>query len=186
MRIKKYWMMLAIALISICTIGCGGNEDDEGGSIENPVSASDPEGTIIANLTNTFKEGFNLYYDNGIENINGGLWCYLGMNSSNNLQVANRRSNVDFYSIDIVSVGKVNGLSSIKIIPETGWSKQAAAIPGYGYVCRTKHYVSNGPYSSEGQYEYARIYAVDYMTSTSGGIMGITIKYQEKWNPDTE
>ena len=116
--------------------------------------------------------------------MNGGLWCYLGMNSSNNLQVANRRSNVDSYSVDIVSVGKVSGLSAIKDIPETGWSKQAAAIPGYGYIYRTKHYVSNGPFSSEGQYEYARIFAIDYMTNTFGGIMGITIKYQEKWNPN--
>lgn len=32
----------------------------------------------------------------------------------------------------------------------------------------------------------ARIYAVDYMTSTSGEILGITIKYQENWEPDVK
>ena len=29
MNIKKYWMMLAIALVSLCTISCGGDDDDE-------------------------------------------------------------------------------------------------------------------------------------------------------------
>ncbi|MBQ9362742.1 MAG: hypothetical protein IJT97_04890 [Bacteroidaceae bacterium] len=189
MNIKKYWMMLAIVLTGLCMVSCSGDDDDddnESGYKENSIFANDPEGTIIANLTNTFKQGYNGYYDNGIDNMNGGWMCYLGMNSSNNLQVANRSSNIDFYSIDIVSIGKVNGLSAIKNIPETGWTKQTAAIPGYGYVCRTKYYFSNGPYSSGGQYVYARIYAIDYMTSTSSGIMGITIKYQEKWKPDTE
>ena len=29
MRIKKYWMMFAIALVSLCTISCGGDDKDE-------------------------------------------------------------------------------------------------------------------------------------------------------------
>jgi len=33
---------------------------------------------------------------------------------------------------------------------------------------------------------YARIYIADYMTSISGGIMGITIKYQNNWKPEQE
>ena len=180
-------MMLAIALVSLCAISCGGDDDGEDDTKNVPATIADPEGTIITNLTNTFKEGFNGYYDNGIDNINGGLWCYLGMNSSNNLQVANRSSNIGYYSVNIASVGKVNGLSAIKDIPEIGWSKQVAAIPGYGYVYRMKYHNTYPPSDVyEGQYKYVRIYAVDYVTSTNSGIMGITIKYQENWEPDTK
>ena len=33
MKTKKLWMMLAIALVSLCTISCGGDDDDyDGGS----------------------------------------------------------------------------------------------------------------------------------------------------------
>jgi len=28
MNIKKYWIMLAIALVSLCTVSCGGDDDD--------------------------------------------------------------------------------------------------------------------------------------------------------------
>lgn len=178
MHIKKFWMVLAMALVGLCTIGCS-DDDDEGGSKENPISANDPEGTIIANLANTFHETGNWYFDDGIMITYDGYDYtegYLGMNSSNNLQAQGYGSS---YDAEIVSVGKVNGLSSIKNIPETGWSHQAAAIPGYGYVYRHK-------YINGGNYHYARIYAVDYITSTSGGIMGITIKYQQNWEPDSK
>ncbi len=167
-------MMLAIALVSLCSVSCGGDDEDERGSINNPITSADPEGTIVANITNTFVYKKNGYYDNGISNINGQSYCYLGMNEHNNLQAEARN-----YIAEIVSVGKVISLSSINIIPESGWTHQIAAIPGYGYIYRLSQY-GHEPYT------YARIYAVDYMTSTTGGIMGLTIKYQEKWEPDTK
>lgn len=177
MNIKNFWMMFAIAIVSICTISCGG-DDDESGSKENPISAKDPEGTIIANLTNTFHGTGNGYYDDGIRDMNGKSSHYLGMNSSNNLQAEN---NAGGWTSEIVTVGKVNGLSSIKEIPDKGWTRQTAAIPGYGYVYRAYY-----GYSPVGGGVYARIYIADYMTSTSGGIMGITIKYQNNWKPEQE
>ena len=166
----KFWMMLAIALVSLCTVSCGSDDDDEGGSKENPISASDPEGTVIANLTNTFHPTGNGYYADGID-LFGDIQSrsvFLGMNSSNNLQAESRWGS----NPNIVSIGKVSGLASIKNIPETGWSNQTAVIPGYGYVYR---------WSQSNQKYYARIYVVDYMTSTTGGIMGATIKYQDNW-----
>lgn len=174
MNTKKIWMMLVIALVSLCTISCGG-DDDEGGSKYEPITQADPEGTIVANLENTFTYTKNGYYKNGIDNMNGGYDVYLGMNSSNNLQAD--AAGHDGTQAQIVSLGKVNGLSSIKNIPEQGWTNQVAAIPGYGYVFRSS-YFGREPYT------YARIYIVDYMESTSGGIMGCTIKYQQNWEPD--
>lgn len=159
MNIKKYWMTLAIALVGVCTISCGGDDEDEGGTRDNPVTMADPEGTIVVNLAND-KKVYLRYFN------------YIYMNSANNLV-----TNVT----EIVSVGNVKGLSSITRIPETGWSNTTAAIPGYGYVLRNRYWEDN-----QTKYRYARIYAVDYMTSTSGGIMGITIKYQENWEPDAK
>ena len=176
MYIKKFWMMLIIVLVSLCTFSCS-KDDDEGGTKDDPVTAADPEGTIVANLTNTFIYTKNGYYDNGISTMNGGQYVYLGMNSSNNLHAV--AAGHDGTQAQIVSIGKVNGLSSIKNIPEQGWTNQVAAIQGYGYVYRSCYY-GRAPYT------YARIYVVDYMNSTSGGIMGCTIKYQQKWEPDTK
>lgn len=46
MNIKKYWMMLAIALVSLCTISCGGDDNDE-----NMFSAEDKEAGTTAEST---------------------------------------------------------------------------------------------------------------------------------------
>ena len=46
MNIKKYWMMLVIALVSLCTISCGGDDDDE-----NVFSAEDKEAGTTAEST---------------------------------------------------------------------------------------------------------------------------------------
>ena len=115
MNIKKFWMMLAIALVSLCTISCGGDDDDEVGPKENPISENDPEGTIIANLTNTFHPTVNGYYADGID-LFGDISVFLDMNSSNNLQSQSIWGSNPY----IVSVGKVSVLASIKNIPETG------------------------------------------------------------------
>ena len=96
----------------------------------------------------------------------------LGINSSNNFIVG---ADVDYGIGRIVNVGKVKGIADIKKIPETGWWDELAVVPGEGYIYK-------GEYSS--LTKYARIYVVDYITSTSGGIIGATIKYQPNWNPD--
>ena len=99
---------------------------------------------------------------------------YLGMNSANNLEAQGRE-----HLAQIISIGKVKGLSHINNIPESGWSNQVAAIPGYGYIYRVSWW-NYTPIS------YARIFVVNYITSTSGGIIGATIKYQPYWEPETK
>ena len=99
------------------------------------------------------------------------------MNSANNLATTST-------GVEIVSVGSVKGLSSITKVPDTGWSYETAAIPGYGYVVRQSSRqwdASLNKYVYE--YKYVRLYVIDYMESTSGGIMGCTIKYQI-WEPN--
>lgn len=144
----RWFIYLVVALFSFSIVACG--DDDEGGTRDNPSTASDPAGTIVANLAN----------NNWVE-LGGGA---IKLNTSNNLQMA---------GCVIVSVGSVNGLSSINKVPENGWSEQVSAIPGYGYIIR---------WSYNQNTTYVRLYVVDWMTSTTGGIMGCTVKYQ-KWTP---
>ena len=152
---KRWFIYLVVALFSFSFVACG--DDDEGGTRDNPSTASDPAGTVVANLSNNY---VTIVTPTSIK-----------LNSSNNLQVDAGTSEAR-----IVSVGSVNGLSSINKVPENGWSKEVAAIPGYGYII--KWIKSTNPTV----YGYIRLYVVDWMTSTTGGIMGCTVKYQE-WTP---
>ena len=156
MNIKKFWMALVIILTGLSSVSCGG--DDEDGTRNGPVTAADPEGTIVANMANDERKASRLHFDFD-------AWSYIYMSASNNLCTSNMK---------IVSVGDVKGLSYITKIPESGWTTTTAAIPGYGYVLR---------YDLCNPFRYIRVYVVDYMNSTSGGIMGCTIKYQE-WKAD--
>lgn len=72
----------------------------------------------------------------------------------------------NFRGAFFASVGKVKGLGNVSAIPTTGWADQMSVIPGNGYVA----YCNN---------QYYRIYVVDDIVSTSGGIMGADIKYQK-------
>lgn len=159
----RWFIYLVVALFSFSFVACG--DDDEGGTRDNPSTASDPAGTVVTNLANN--NSINIGYGS------------IKLNSSNNLQV-------NGYSrrVEIVSVGSVNGLSSINKVPENGWSGQVAAIPGYGYIIRWE---TSSTYDESSKtwiytYGYIRLYVVDWMTSTTGGIMGCTVKYQE-WTP---
>ena len=94
----------------------------------------------------------------------------------------NDANNFDAYEGEIVCVGKVSGIGSIKKVPQSGWSDKCAVQPGYGYVLRVKGYRWNDNSREYSDYRYVRIYVVDYMEGTSGGIIGATIKYQAPWD----
>lgn len=66
------------------------------------------------------------------------------------------------------SVGAVNGLGNVSYIPSNGWTNKIKVTPGEGYVAYDSY-----------RDKYYRIYVVDYITSTLGGIIGADIKYQE-------
>ncbi len=114
-KIKKYWMMLAIALTGLCTVSCGGSDDDDENSGENTITEIDPEGTILVSLEGDAR--FTL--------------------SGTNITIARDGLNFYFPYAEVSSVGEVKGLSYITTIPSSGWTDQVAAIPGYGYVVRS-------------------------------------------------
>ena len=81
------WSLLTIlfaSMLSVSLVSCGDDDDDNPN--ESRITENDPEGTIIANLTNTFHPTGNGYYNDGIEDMFGEYYIYLGMNNSNNLQ----------------------------------------------------------------------------------------------------
>lgn len=161
MNIKKYWMMLAIALVGLCTISCSGDDDDDNPN-ESTITENDPEGTIIENVHH--KDYVELFHMRG---SGFDITSYIYLNKSNNFETNG----------NIVSVGKVKGLNGITKIPISGWSTKVAAVPGTGYVLQDEYKGASG---------CARIYVVDYIVDTTGGIIGVIIKYQPDWNPNDE
>ena len=161
------WSLLIILFASIFSVSlasCGDDDDDNPN--ESTITDNDPEGTILMNLVNN---------DDDICIDEEWPYMYVGMTPQNNIDTW-------YQSAQIVSVGKVNGLSAIKKIPSSGWAERCAATPGSGYVIRQLKRHPNDYSRTEG-YKYCRVYLVDFITSTSGGIMGAKIKYQ-LWNPE--
>lgn len=64
-----------------------------------------------------------------------------------------------------VSLGQMRGVGNITSIPTTGWATTVAVVPGSGYVA-----YSGGI--------FYRIYVVEELVGTSGGIIGYKLKYQ--------
>lgn len=151
----RFWARLVSCLAVVFALSsCGGGDDSDepdvpgGTPVENPTKpVADPDDTVLVNLLN-----------NGDQYIAMGA-AELGMNSSNNL-VARRG--------EIISVGEVAGLGNIQAYPTSGFSSQAACLPGNGYVIRHCNY---------DQVTWHHIYVTGFMESMAGGIMGCTLKY---------
>ena len=85
---------------------------------------------------------------------------------------------------DVVCIGKVAGLGNIRERPEVGWADEAALLPGYGYILRTSSQYDQDKKPTLDGYNYCRVYVVDYLTSTGGGVIGATVKYQSPFIPE--
>lgn len=101
-------------------------------------------------------------------------YCYLEISSSNNFSVYPSSTSI---GCGITCVGRVNNIGKIKNIPNSGWSELVAVQPGNGYVVRGRN-----AYKTDSKWHYARIYVVDWIESTDGGIIGALVKYQTEWN----
>ncbi len=76
--------------------------------------------------------------------------------------------NENFTGGYFVSLGPVKGLGNVSTIPLKGWSSQVAVIPGNGYV-------AYNPYNGT----FYRLYVVQEIGGTSGGVIGAEVKYQK-------
>jgi hypothetical protein len=159
MNKKLFCSLLTIMMVAMLSVGfasCGGNDDDN----DVKTSTKDPEGTIVLNM-------FNGGYKNATR--------FHVYNVKFHIDKANNFVNDGITRF--INVGKINGISDINETPTIGWTTSVAVIPGYGYIAK---------YNSSPEYQYIRIYVVDYITNTSNEIIGATIKYHywysQPWN----
>ncbi len=161
---------LFVAALSLGFTSCGDDDDNDGGKTGGSGSAR----TVTANIRN---DGNYLYMD-WTDEEGFSVDIGLSINDANNFVTSGSLYTPDS---EIVCVGKVSGIGSIKKVPQSGWSRTCAVQPGYGYVLRSKGFRRNN-WNERSDYHYARVYVVDYMEGTSGGIIGATIKYQAPWD----
>lgn len=169
MKIRRLLTLLLVVL-SIAMFSCkkdGASTTTGGGSNPiNPTNCDDPEGTITANLRND--DGYiDMWHQDG-----GGF--RLKMNAANNFITTPYISN--FYHVNFVNLGEVDGLGCVENIPESGWSNQVAVIPGNGYIIKAEYWHPNygGSYT-----QYVKVYVTRYILSANNEILGAELKYQE-------
>lgn len=169
---------ILVAMAGVSLTACG--DDDEP---TNTVSEKDPQGTIVVNMLSGSSRNATLVDICGTNDYYDEIYVDEGMNFH------------AYSRAEIVSVGKVNGLSKVTTIPSSGWSEKVAVVPGNGYVARVKKSEWLGP--EQGYVEknyYGRIYVVDYLTT--GGLStdvatytthtGATVKYQSNFTPTNQ
>lgn len=155
-------MSLANALM-ICLImtafSC--SKDDNPDNPDNAVP--DPAGTITANIAvySTIK-----IYDNGTYRGN------ISWDTPDNFYL-----NGEYIDVSICNLGKMKGLGNITQIPQAGFSSPARA--NYFIACESGH----GYVIKFGSGTYVRLYVVESLVSTAGGIMGAKVKYQYPFVP---
>lgn len=169
--------MAALATAAALSLtACGGDDDKTEPGGNGGGSVPDPEGTVLVqvrnnNETKIFPDGF------------GWWWPSKYAFHAQYFEIDDA-DNIDPLGGDVAAVGKVSGLGNIRNRPEKGWADQSAVIPGYGYIIRyeSSKYADGTP--TRDGYTYCRIYVVDYIKSTGGGIIGATIKYQSPFIPE--
>lgn len=157
-RILQRGAAALLCAVLLGMVSC--DKDDDGATGGNGGKAvPDPEGTVTVQMRNSNNGQTYVYPD--------GLVTDFYIDKTDNLACR--------YG-EVICIGKVAGLGNIRERPETGWADEAALLPGYGYILRTS-------YNQDG-YVYCRVYVVGYLTSTGGGIIGATVKYQSPFIPE--
>jgi len=157
-------VMIGMSIV-LTSISC--SKDDEN-SNTTPIEVTDPTGTITANIA----ENVDIQIHNSELSISGTIgWC-----SPDNFDLEAG------YQVSICDMGSLPGLGSVTEIPATGFTvlvkhnKSVACEQGHGYVV---HFYNYNTMTSE----YVRLYVVEPIISTAGGIMGAKVKYQTPFNP---
>ena len=158
MKLLKFFFL---ALCAVVTFSCTSDEPDNpnNGEIISPdTPVPDPTGTVLLSMR---------YQNNGGTELD-------------EIIIVNENFNGEYGYTSFVDLGPVNGLGNVTTIPKEGWASQVKVVPGHGYVAYTHGYVRK--YYGPSDPQCYRIYVVDYIYSTSGGIIGADIKYQRTFN----
>ena len=167
-----YFLVKSLLIVSlIFAVGCDKDDDDDGSG--NNTTIKDPEGAITGNISSNpnvsitiVPEGAGGFYIGWTGPSNFSLGCY-------NLY--------DSGEIFIYDAGKVRGLGDITKIPTSGFSTRPgnsiACEVGHGYIIKYTSGRMTAPVY------YVRLYVVEDIVNTSGGIFGTKVKYQHPFEP---
>ena len=165
-RILQRGAAALLCAVLLGMVSC--DKDDDGATGGNGGKAvPDPEGTVTVQMRNSNNGQTYVYPD--------GLVTDFYIDRADNLASS--------YG-DVICIGKVAGLGNIRERPEVGWADEAALLPGYGYILRGPSKYDKDDRLTPDGYTYCRIYVVGYLTSTGGGIIGATVKYQSPFIPE--
>jgi hypothetical protein len=160
-------------------MSCG--KDDDSSDPDNPpivnpdTPVPDPEGTITVNIVG---------YSNTRVYIDGFSYCYINWDEPDNFELSTYYDSYSFVSI--CNLGAMKGLGNITSIPSTGFTipsslnSTVACEAGHGYVVKFEGRDATGEVI---KVVYIRLYVVEPIVSTLGGIMGAKVKYQYPFEP---
>jgi hypothetical protein len=154
-------------------VGC--EDKDDPNDPDNAVP--DPTGTITVNITEITREEEGI-----IIGLFGGIAWYPPNNFLLGCNDYNENGNWQHYNVSICNLGSMSGLGNITKIPASGFTVPSelnlsvACEEGHGYVVKFEKEDGSSP-------EYVRLYVVESIVSTSGGIMGAKVKYQYPFVP---
>ena len=178
-KMRKEVVAMAICLAVVAMVsGCIKPNDDP----NNPGNFfPDPEGTITVNTT----AGISIQIDYVVNGkaYSSGL-IYWGR--PDNIVLHSGYNGVDH---SICNIGKMNGLGNITKIPSSGFSQPisytsntTACEVGHGYVVKM-HIKRDNSWGLPEKIIYVRLFVVESIVNTSGGIMGAKVKYQYPFEP---
>lgn len=149
--------MYLLLLLPMALVSCGGDDEPK------TNTTKDPDGTIVVNV------------NQGSETNAGGCGIKLGKDY-------NLRS--DTYG-GVSVIGPVKGIGSITAtaasVQNLTWSPYAAAQVGYGYVFRQSVNIWDEAINQYvgGYSDYYAVYVAEEISSTTGGVMGYTLKVRK-------
>ena len=204
MKIKKYWMMLAIALVSLCSVSCGGDDDSDGFV---PIGDNNGNTTEVITdyiattsvkslkmITNNINSPYistgdgetYIYY----QDFNNYYVIYLSYGEISIIHFVRNSggwssTNVDvpFEECGIQDIGEVTAIYDIHSKNVTGGEneKSANARPSfrrYSAEFQPRHgYVIIFTTEAK-EKKYMRVYAKDYSLDNNGVLKSVTIEYQ--------
>jgi len=159
--------LASVTMFSGCDKDEPNIENNGNGNDNGNTTIADPVGTITANIS----ENTNVTID----------YRRVGWTKPDNFELY--FGNYYGAVVSICNLGKMNGLGNITSIPQTGYTtpiylnREVACEVGHGYVVKFESQYSSPTLS------YMRLYVVESIVSTSGGIMGAKVKYQYPFEP---
>jgi hypothetical protein len=175
---KKHLFFMMIAAAAIAVSGCSKDDDPD-----NPSNAvPDPVGTITANISESSSTEISIVVNN--VSYNGSIRWYPPDNFHLHASFTFNGPNGNRYNgnVSICNLGAMQGLGNITAIPSSGFTvpsvenRTVACEAGHGYVVKFVDVENDNII-------YVRLYVVEPIVSTLGGIMGAKVKYQYPFIP---